>query len=143
MPITRQHGWTTAAALALFLAPAAAAQTAPPVPTAQAIGIALTLDRFSDACEGPGPDEGCPMINIYRVLVRDPHCEPRPTPATDNRYYAEPLAAVACRFESAVVTVVQRGRPGWGADQSDFVLLSNGLGWHVAEWQARPAPAQP
>jgi hypothetical protein len=71
-------------------------------PTREDIGLALGLEWFDDSCADPASADGCPVINIYRVVVRNARCRPA------NRAERSPIRgefhrAVACRFEYATV----------------------------------------
>ena len=95
------------------------------MPTAVQIGYAVSNDRFRDDCAGENGD-GCPPINIYRVVVKNSKCRPMPVPVALARYRSKPIAAVDCQFKSAVTGIVRTksGRLVWKADHEKIYLLA-------------------
>ena len=64
-------------------------------PSRAELEATLTSERFDDSCEGPGPGESCPPINILRVFVRAPRCSPWPSPAPTG---GSSVRLVRCRY---------------------------------------------
>lgn len=107
------------AAGALLLAPERPTSN---VPTRQDIAFALTSQRYDDSCEDPLANEGCPMINLHRVQVRDQQC--RATRRAERAGIpGEYRVAVMCRFQSAVTVGDTMVSEGWRDDQAMLFLL--------------------
>nr|WP_294817845.1 hypothetical protein [uncultured Sphingomonas sp.] len=105
-------------------------------PTPLDLGVALTLERFDDRCAGPGPDDACPMINIYRVQVRKQHCRPA-NAAELVPVNVKVIRALVCRFESNVTTSARTFKAGsghWHEDQALMYFTANG--WSTASYVA-------
>jgi hypothetical protein len=105
-------------------------------PSALDLGVALTLERFDDRCAGPGPEDACPMINIYRVQVRKQHCRPA-NAAELVPVNVKVTRALVCRFESNVSIVARTLRSGsdqWREDQALMYFTANG--WSTASYVA-------
>lgn len=131
----------------MFLA-AAASMLATERPTSGDIEIALTLDRFDDSCADPSSGDGCPMINIYRVAVRNQRCRAvRPAERTGIR--GRYKVAVMCRFQSAVTVVGRKAPRGWRNEQAMLFLVEPSPDGCPAgskselcrpRWRASPSP---
>ena len=105
-----------------------------PQPSPSDISSALTHERFDDSCVGPGPSDGCPMINIYVVEVRKPHCSAAKSKELVP-VWLRIRQSVVCRFESRIGL---GGRPdqsnsgSWRKEQAVLYLTSNG--WQIAAY---------
>lgn len=98
-----------------------------PLPSPSELQSALTADRYSADCQGPGPGEGCPPINIYRVVTQSEYCRrigrsPQPSQARRATRHQ-----VFCRFESAVATANQRTNLVWQIDEARLSLEPDSL----------------
>jgi hypothetical protein len=105
-------------------APIAAKPGSPsPVLSRKEIESALTFDRFDDSCQGPGPDDGCPMVNIDHVRIRGQKCDAlRPAQIVSQGIRA--AIAFSCRFESGTVSISQEGPPRkWHRDRAVIYSL--------------------
>jgi hypothetical protein len=112
---------------ALVLAQAMASASPPVIlPTNDELASAVSRDRFRDDCVGEGGD-GCPPINIYRVVTRRAKCHPAQVPHELVRYSGRPVAAAECRFQSAVTTRGRRipTKPTWTSGRATIYLLES------------------
>ncbi len=97
-------------------------QSFDPLPSPSELQSALTADRYNAECEGPGPGESCPPINIYRVVTQSERCRRIERSQQPSHVPRSTRHRVFCRFESAVATANQRTNLVWQIDEARLSL---------------------
>jgi hypothetical protein len=114
-------GLSTALLAAALLLPAALQASGEP--TRQDIGRALGLEWFDDSCADPASADGCPVINIYRVVVRNARYKAA-SRAERAPIRGEFHRAMMCRFEYA--TAAGDAKPKRWRDIEKMLFLVDG-----------------
>ena len=111
-------------ALLLFISADTSASVLRPKvePSREEIGRALTFDRFDDSCNGLGPSDACPPININHVMVRSPQCR-AVRPAERARFGITTEDALFCRFKSGIVWGNMSEPKRWRNDSALIYLV--------------------
>ena len=131
--------WAAALATVIVVYPAVTSTTSyaraiDNPPSKKQIVAALFFDRFDDSCAGPGPDDGCPPINIYRIVIRGPKCI-LASPSDRAEFGVHVERAYRCRFQSQIMTYRERPDPKRWRDDTAIIYLAS----HTSIWRAAPS----
>ena len=100
-------------------------------PSRHEIASAMTFDRFDDSCNGPGPDADCPIVNVYRFVVRNVRCGPA-SEHDREKYGVRVASAFRYNFKSQITTYRTKPDPARWQDDSAVIYLSADKNWRAA-----------